>query len=170
MKREHHHFHRMLSLDPTSRGFGYAILEIPDLLIDWGVCQVRTDKKERVLRKVAALIHRFAPDIVVVENIHQERCRRGPRVRDLIESIVSLARAMDVAVGRVAMRDVRDHFAEAHAKNKDAIAKQIAGQFPELDPILPPRRRLWMPEDERMAVFDAISMATVMVEGAGPTA
>lgn len=167
MRNDQHRFHRLLSVDPTSRGFGYVILETPDLLIDWGVCQVRTEKKERALRKVAALIHRFAPNIVVVETTRHERCRRGQRARDLIEAIASLAQAMDVAVGRVSMTTVRDHYAKFRATNKDAIARLNVRQFPELESLLPPKRKPWMAEDERMAVFDAISMALVVEDDSG---
>ncbi|MBI1818669.1 MAG: hypothetical protein HYR72_27105 [Deltaproteobacteria bacterium] len=156
----------MLSLDPTSRGFGYAVLEAPDLLIDWGVCQVRIEKREGALRKVAALIHRFAPDTVVVEDTRDQHCRRGQRARDLILAIVALARTMDVAVVRVSRTTVRDHYTDLGATNKDAVARLVVEGFPELESFLPPRRRTWMPEHERMAVFDAISMVLVLAESA----
>lgn len=34
---------RVLAIDPNSRGFGFAVLEGPDRLIDWGVVHVRAD-------------------------------------------------------------------------------------------------------------------------------
>jgi hypothetical protein len=152
---------RILAIDPTHRGFGYVVIEEPDWLVDWGVCQVRTDKRERTLHKIADLIRRFGPDIVVIEATRHQHCRRGQHARDLIERIAALARTMDVAVRRVSMATVREHYADLGASNKDAVARLVADRFPELESFLPPRRRPWMPEDERMAIFDALALVSV---------
>ena len=37
-------------------------------------------------------------------------------------------------------------------------------QFPELAPRLPRFRKLWMSEDERMSIFDALSLALALLE------
>jgi len=39
--------------------------------------------------------------------------------------------------------------------NKDKRARFIAARFPELARSVPPERKPWMSEDERMAIFDA---------------
>ena len=70
---------------------------------------------------------------------------------------------MDAAVCRVPMATVREHYAELGATNKDAVARLIVQQFPELERFLPPKRRPWMPEDERMAIFDALALAMVFL-------
>lgn len=43
---------RVLAIDPSTRGFGFAVLEAPNRLIDWGVKEARTDKQRRALSKV----------------------------------------------------------------------------------------------------------------------
>jgi hypothetical protein len=37
---------RVLAIDPSTRGFGFAILEGPNQLIDWGVKETRADKEQ----------------------------------------------------------------------------------------------------------------------------
>ena len=41
---------------------------------------------------------------------------------------------------------------------KREIAQSIAREFPELEPRLPPVRRIWMSEDARMNIFDAVAL------------
>lgn len=161
---------RVLSIDPYLRGFGWALLEGPDLLVDWGIYQTRTKQPERMLGRIADLLQRYSPDSVVVEDISRPRCRRRERARSLISDICDMARAADVAVRSVAMQDVREHYRDLGAKSKDAVAGLIASRFPELRRILPPRRKNWMREDERMAVFDAIAMALVTTGDEQPSA
>ena len=48
---------------------------------------------------------------------------------------------------------------------KQAIASRLAQIFPELLPHLPPERKPWMTEDDRMSVFDAVSFAVTSIAG-----
>lgn len=156
-------FQRLLAIDPYLRGFGWALLEGPDLLVDWGIYQTRTKRPERALGRVAALLDRYAPHVVVLEDTHHPRCRRRGRASALISEIMDMAKASNVAVRVVPMDDVREHYRAAGARSKDAVARLVADRFSELQPILPPRRKNWMREDERMAVFDAIAMVSTLL-------
>ncbi len=49
--------------------------------------------------------------------------------------------------------------------NKHEIARAVAELFPELSHRLPPRRKAWMSEDERMGIFDAASFALTVLGG-----
>jgi hypothetical protein len=154
---------RVLAITPTSRGFGYALIEgVDDVLIDWGVHQVRqADMTEHSLPMVAGLLRKFAPSVVVVEDTLHERCRRRGKGRALIEAIVGYAESMDVAVGRVSNTSVREHYTDLGTRNKDEIARLIVTRFPELRSVLPPPRGMWRPKDERMTIFDSMAFAIV---------
>ena len=41
---------RVLAIDPSTRGFGFAVLEGPERLIDWGVKETKIDKNKRTLK------------------------------------------------------------------------------------------------------------------------
>src|SRR5262245_39769622 len=147
---------RVLAIDPSTRGFGFAILEGPERLIDWGVKETKTDKKNRSLKLIADLIDQYQPSVVVVEDYVSKGSRRCGRVRELIEDISKLAVKRKVKVRRCSRLKVRRAFSESGASNKYEIAIAIANRFPELAPRLPRFRKPWMSEDYRMSIFDAV--------------
>jgi hypothetical protein len=157
-------FQRILAIDPLKHGFGWAVLEGDELLVDCGIRDLQAKKPERVLAHIAVLIHRYAPHTIVLENTAHRRCRRGDPARSLVHEIVKMAPAVDIPVSRVSMAKVFRHFRRFGAKNKNAIAQLIADRFPELERLVPPRRRVWMSEDDRMSVFDAMAMALVSMD------
>jgi Holliday junction resolvasome RuvABC endonuclease subunit len=150
---------RVLAIDPTSRGFGFAILEGPEILIDWGVKQTRVRKNPRCLKQVQELIERYEPEMIVVEDCAAKGSRRCLRVRNLIQSIRVLAANRRIRTRCFSPLRVRQVFSEQDAWTKHEIATAIARQLPELGPHLPAFRKPWMSEDERMAIFDAVAFA-----------
>lgn len=155
---------RVLALDPVSRGFGFVVFEGPKRLVDWGVIHVRQDKQLRCLAFVSRLLDRYAPDVLVLENHKSRSSRRCRRVRQLLRAIQLLASAQDAATRAFGPRTVRKVFARLGARNKDQTAAIIAARFAELDPYVPPVRRPWMSEDERLAIFDAAALALTYFE------
>jgi Holliday junction resolvasome RuvABC endonuclease subunit len=150
---------RILAIDPSTRGFGFAVLEGPTRLIDWGVKETKTDKKRRSLKLIAELIEQYAPGVVALEDYEGKGSRRCHRIGELINDISKLALKRKVKVKSFSRAKVKDAFSETGGSNKYEIAKAIAGRFPELAPRLPRFRKPWMSEDYRMAIFDAVAMA-----------
>jgi len=150
---------RALAIDPSTRGFGFAILEGPNRLIDWGVKETKTDKQKRALESIAELIDFYQPAVLAVEDSSGKGSRRCGRVGRLIDRIEKLAVKNNVKVRRFSRLEVKKTFAEVGAKNKYEIALVIARRFPELQPRLPRFRKPWMSEDYRMSIFDAVAFA-----------
>ncbi len=150
---------RVLAIDPTTRGFAFAVMEGPHDLIDWGVKSVRPAKQARCLVGVAAQITFFAPSVIVLEDTSKRGSRRCRRIRRLIEAIRNLAARAGVRTRLVSRRQVRNTFAASGATTKHQIAVAIAEQLPELADRLPPYRTSWMSEDYRMNIFDAVALA-----------
>lgn len=150
---------RVLAVDPTSRGFGYAVLEGPARLVDWGVTEGLQADNRHVTARVGVLLSRYSPDAVIVEDVASERSRRCMRVKDLVGDLRELAGARGASVATVSVSEVRRMFRKAQARNKEQIADTIANHFPELFPWRPPFRKPWMSEDARMAIFDAVAFA-----------
>lgn len=153
---------RALSLDPTSRGFGFAVLEGANCLIDWGVVQVRDNKNHRCLDRIGQLIDRYNPGVLVIEDTTRGS-RRGPRVCQLLHSIEALAARSGRKAKAVAPKQVRLFFSQFGAAAKHEMAERVAKRFPELTPYLPPPRKPWNSEAEMMAVFDAIAFALTVI-------
>jgi Holliday junction resolvasome RuvABC endonuclease subunit len=152
-----------LSIDPTSRGFGFAVLEGIDRLIDWGVVHAATDTVPRSLDRISKLIERYDPRTLVIEYV-SDRSRRGPRARQLLSAAERLALKARVKVRRISQARVRKFFSSSTRTTKHRIAQTVASRFPELAPHLPRPRKPWQSESEMMAVFDAFAFVLALFE------
>jgi Holliday junction resolvasome RuvABC endonuclease subunit len=150
----------VLAVDPSTRGFGFAILEGPNRLIDWGVKETKRDKRKRSLKLIAELMERYQPNVVIVEEYKGKGSRRCHRVGELINDISKIALQRGIRVRSISRLKVKQAFSESGASNKHEIALAIASHFPELALRLPRFRKPWMSEDYRMSIFDAMAFAT----------
>src|SRR6266536_1154661 len=89
---------RLLAVDPSTRGFGFAVLEGPNLLIDWGVKETKKNKNARTLKLIEDLIDRYQPGVIVVEDYAGKGSRRCRRIQGLINDISMLASKRKVRV------------------------------------------------------------------------
>lgn len=151
---------RLFAMDPTHKGFGYAVFELPFQLVEWGLARITGEKHAGAVAEFKKLLDRFRPDAVVLEDVDAPGSRRRPRIRRLIESLVALARGRGIPVTTVARSAVLTCFSSGEEQaTKYSIAQRLVGHFPELAGQLPPPRKPWQSEDERMSVFDALALA-----------
>lgn len=153
---------RVLAIDPTSRGFGFAILEGPTTLIDWGVrsCRSATIEKEiQALSRISDLIKHYRPHSLILEKLDDEGSRRCGRIRLLLGAIRNAAAWQGIKVRSIPATKIQKVFLTFNARTKHEIACAVADQLPELAPRLPRPRKPWMTEDYRMAMFDAAALA-----------
>jgi RNase H-fold protein (predicted Holliday junction resolvase) len=150
---------RILAIDPTSRGFGFAVLEGPAMLVDWGVRETRGQSSPLAVRKILDLVQHYQPGVLVVENCNTPGSRRGESARRLIEAACGLAKSRRVKVARISVSAARKLIADEASMSKHAIATAITERFPELASRLPPARKVYTSEPERMGIFDALAFA-----------
>ena len=162
MKQPSVHNQRVLAIDPTSRGFGFAVLERSEL-IDYGIREAKGNKNSTCLKKIADLIELYQPWIIVLENPTAKGSRRCLRVQELIGEIKVLASAKKVKARSISRLQVKKTFALFGAVTKYQIAVEIAKRFPELEARLPWVRKPWMSEDERMSIFDAAALSMTLL-------
>src|SRR5207244_8155192 len=134
----------VLAIDPSTRGFGFAVLEGPERLIDCGVKETKKNKNARTLKLIEDLIDRYQPSVIVVEDYAGKGSRRCRRIQGLINDISKLASQRKIRVKSFSRAKVKQAFSESGASNKQEIATAIAGRFPELAPRLPRFRKPWM--------------------------
>src|SRR3989475_11068001 len=86
---------RVLAIDPSTKGIGFAVLEGPERLIDWGIKQAEgeTDdaKNAECAKIVAELIDRHRPRILALEDAAADDARRCERVEKLLAEVRQLA-------------------------------------------------------------------------------
>lgn len=156
------HPRRVLAIDPTTRGFGYVVLEGSTRIIDWGVKSSRSttiEKEIQVLSKIKDLIRHCQPQCIVIEETRGEQSRRCGRVRLLLGTVRNIAVWEGIKSRNISTDQVKRVFGTFGATTKHEIACVIAEHLPDLAPYLPKVRKPWMPEDYRMAIFDAAAMA-----------
>jgi hypothetical protein len=147
---------RVLAIDPTKRGIGFAVLEGPLTLVDWGVKSARREKNLQSLTRTNELMRHYNPDVLVLED--WRGLRRAERIQRLIRRIIVLAKRWHLKNRCIPRSQVHAVFANSGARTKHGIARVVARCFPELAPHLPPYRRLWMNEDHRMTFFMAAAL------------
>lgn len=152
---------RILAIAPSTRGFGFAVLEGPSKLVDWGVKLAGRNKNADSLAKVDALMAYYLPTVLVLENYAMPDVRRSTRIQNLGTRTATLAKRRKVKFKLLTRTKVRRVLLGADAPGtKQAIAEFLAKRFPrELGSRLPPKRRPWMSEDYRMGIFDAVALA-----------
>jgi hypothetical protein len=138
---------------------GFVVLEGPQHLIDWGLKEARQDKQSRGLRHVEQLIEMYLPDVLVIEAIQDPRCRRCPRVRELLQKMSQLAAEKKLKTRSFSRRAVQATFSEVSPVTKDEVMNALVARLPELTAWRPPLRKPWMSEHSRASIFDAAALA-----------
>lgn len=152
-------FLRILAIAPSTVGFGFAVFEGQDILVDWGVKAVKGNKNSQCLVKLKELIAQYQPEVIVLEDASAQGSRRSPRIRALTKKIIALASSNKVKVTLFSQKQIRKAFFADGKVTKDALAEIVAKQFPEeLTHRLPPKRRDWESENPRMGIFDAVAL------------
>lgn len=154
-----HDRERVLAIQPTTRGFGFAVFEGPQEPIDWGVKEVRKNKNAVCLRKITELVELYEPRVLITEDYAGEGSRRAKRIERLVRDIACLGDKKRILVASYSRAEIRKTFQPFGAKTKYDIAKLIAKWLPGFRFRLPPVRKIWKSEDYRMAMFDAASFA-----------
>jgi len=155
----------VIAIFPNTRGFGYAVFE-GVLPIDWGMSDVPgVGRNETCIRRIAALINRYKPDVLLLRDAAEAR---GQRVADLIRATADLPMAPGVICIQVSRAQVKEAFRYLTRPTRHAIARAIAEQIPFFEPLVPPVRKIWNSEDRRMGLFDALALAlTYLDDGFG---
>lgn len=160
MKKTYLKHFRIMGIAPSSRGFGFALLEGEEKLVDWGVKSITGDKNTGSIAKVEELIAYYQPGVIVLEDHSGKQSRRSARIQALSQSIEVVAGSRNVAVASFSREQVKHVFFADGQGTKQAVAEMLAARFPqELVSRLPPKRRPWMSEDYRMDIFDAVALA-----------
>ena len=142
---------RVIAFDihPTRIGYAVVFLGRP---LDWGVTRLRRPAYNfpRHLRRLTEELWRlWQPAVAVI--------RTSPRNRG--RHIKAIRRALASRGIHVRMVPDRLVFRDTERSTKHELACDLARRFPELKHLLPRKRRLWDPEDDRMHIFTAVGMA-----------
>ena len=151
---------RALSIVPSLRSMGVAVLEGSERLVEWRLARFRETAVTTKATVFRQLVIRFAPTLIVVEDFTGSR--RGKHARRVVERLKSISTEASLAIDTVSGLDVAEHFKEV-AADRYELAHVLANLFPEVSPRVPARRFIGDGEDPRMSMFTAIGNALVVL-------
>jgi hypothetical protein len=150
----------VLAIYPNSRGFAFVLFEGPISPVDWGIVVVGgRNKNRRCLVRIRSIFVRYAPDILVIQDMSESGTHRAHRLRRLNRMIEDLADARQIPLYAYSRAQVRSCFTQLGFVTKQGIAEAIAKQISAFERYVPPVRKPWMSEHVRMGLFDAAALA-----------
>lgn len=152
---------RVLAVSLSTRGFGYAVIEGENAIIDYGKKRINRNKNIVSLAQIDKVIARNQPAVLVLQDVDKAKgTRRVPRIKELHRKIVLLAKKQKIKVVKISGKELRALLLGNEAGTKHEMAELLAKQFhDELASRLPPKRKTWKSEDSRMDIFDAVELA-----------
>ena len=154
---------RLLAVSLSTWGFGYAVLEGGNSLVDYGNKRINKDKNARSLAHIEKMIVHNQPDVLVLQDVNAKGTHRAPRIKQLHRKIVALAKKRKLKVVEISGTELRRLLLNNEAGTKREMAELLAKKFPdELASRLPEKRKAWKSEDARMDIFDAVGLAVTL--------
>lgn len=163
MKHTHKHagardLPRVLAISPMSVGFGYALFDHPQHLMDWGLSVIRVHKVARALKRLDILIAMYRPNAIVV--IMPDHTDHKVTVANKLTTAFSKRAAVGmIPYKRYKQRDVQTFFSTFDALTKHEVAETLINWLPQLASHHPQRRALGDSQDMKINVFDAAAVA-----------
>lgn len=158
-KKQKTSYELLLAIDFMPRGFAFAMFEKPDSLIDWGLTDIRINVSKRSFQRIRQLIEFYRPSRIVLEDVKKSSAHRSNNLKQLSEEIKLLARNKEIQVTSYSAKTIQEVFSKFKCQNKHERAKAICEWLPQLSSRIPPKRAIWMSEDPRINLFDAVSLA-----------
>jgi hypothetical protein len=156
--RASHRF--VIAVYPNTNGISFVVFEGAKSLVDWGGRGAGyKHSRDRLLENVSALLVRYRPATLVLQNMNRSGTPRSPRIRALNASIDEFAKSRRIPICSYSRIEVQKAFAPFGPVTKVGIAETIAKQIPTLERLVPPPRKPWQSEHRRMGIFDAAALA-----------
>jgi RNase H-fold protein (predicted Holliday junction resolvase) len=157
---------RILAVTPSTRGLGFVVMEGEKTIIE---CATRVadgnekDKNAQSVTKLKKLLDSYQPGVVVLQDMEAKGSRRAPRIKKLNRQIKAVAEKRKIQVKLISGTQMRNVLLGNPKGTKQEMAEMLAAQFPdELASRLPPKRKAWDSEDDRMDIFDAVALAVAL--------
>lgn len=148
----------VLAVRPTTRGFGWVLFEGAFVPVDWGLVAARGDTSARAMRRFEKLLNQYRPAIVALEKPGPARKGVSSRARLLADTMRGFAENRDIDVPLYTRPEISLAVTGGEDATRHAVAEAVAEQLPILRYRLPPKRKPWLPEDDRQSLYDAAAL------------
>lgn len=152
----------LLGIAIRARWLGFAQLDSQRRLIDWGMIFYQRKKPgelKAAKKRLEGLLARMTPSHVAYVLPRARANEEISRVRSITRALHAAASSRSIQIIALPRKMVRAAFVSCDAKVKGEIASLLAREFPEIAWKLPPKQKIGVKEDSRMALFDALAGA-----------
>jgi hypothetical protein len=147
---------RILAVEIRAARLGYAVLETPSQLRDFGGAWFPLPAASRF--RFARLLRLYRPSVLVLPGAGS-RYPRNMRVRKIVARIAhDEARKMGIQTYRVSEKAFRAFFSQYPRRDKYDLATIVVGEFPETAWRLPKRPKFYDTEPSQILYFDSIAL------------
>lgn len=148
---------RVMGIAVGTGKIGFAYL-VDGELMDWKLSVDASHSEVRAFEGAKHWLQDYSVDLLVLEDPAQSR--KGDYSLTLLAAITSAAEAISVPVATISR--------PRNAANKYAEAADLAKEFPQIEPWLPDKRKLWEKEPRFIVLFEALSLAWAWWRSEGP--
>lgn len=153
---------RILAIALRSQRLGFVVTEGSIELLHWGMIYYEGNEEASIsgaMKRAQVLFARFAPSRIAIERSLVDKVPNPKNLQSLYRFIRREAFRQSIPMCMFTRINVRSAFSDFDVRSKDEIAALLIRMFPELQPKLPPKRKLWKREHFSMPMFDAIALA-----------
>lgn len=124
------------------------VMFINDHLVLMKLSSKGSKSPEQARTLIKKWFERFQPDCVVTEQLtsHSRKHGKTPDIIKAISNELQEHTVLHIEVER-----------QQQFKNKHEEAKALVEQYPQLKSYLPNKRQIWLAEDRRMMLFEAVA-------------
>jgi hypothetical protein len=161
---------RTIALEIRASKFGFAVLEGPGKLLDWGVrsfTERGEDLEPAVADRMITLLKFYEPRTVVTRERQHHDAIQQKRILTIFAIGKQATRKNSTRFRILSAIRVRKSFAPEGRITKHEIARILTDRFEELSFRLPSRRKAYQSEAPAMLVFDALATGVAFLGGGG---
>ena len=147
---------RILAVEIRAARLGYAVLETPKQLCDFGALLFSTPRVAR--GRIARLLHRYQPAVLVLAGAGARYPRNMQSRRAIARIGKNEAKQRGIPSARISEKEFKTFFGQYFCRDKYDIAAVLAKWFPELAWRVPPPLDFYDPEPRQMLYFDSIAL------------
>jgi Holliday junction resolvasome RuvABC endonuclease subunit len=148
----------VLTVHPTSRGFGWVLFEGPMAANLWGIASPKTDRTAWCMRRFEKLLNLYHPAAIVLEYRNPSKADENDRAWILCQNMRGFASNRDIDVYVYTRAEVGAALVSKEKATRRTIVEAVADLLPILRDRLPSKRKRWDSEDGRRCLFDAAAL------------
>lgn len=149
---------RVIGLSVQTGLVGFAVVEHPQTLFDWGTLTSKPESRDTIIERVRAIMVRTEATHLAIDDPQAWGYRKGRNSTKLIEAISAEAKILGVDVKLVSGVELREAIGAPPSANRYEIGLALSNRFIELARNRPKERKFYEREEDCIVMFMAVAL------------